>query len=358
MGTMGTLRSFGELLNNWLEEYLPNVLGQSDNTVKSYRTSWEQMITFLYREKGISADKITFDTFTFEVIMEFLDWIKKVRNCKDSTRNNRRAAIVKFAKYAQNYNFDAAYKFNVAAQKVPGKKQTDSRERAAMDREQTKIMLNLPDIHDRYGRRDITILNFLYASGCRSQELCNLKVKDIIFQDDGKASVHLHGKGKKERRIRISSMYASMLKKHLKYEKILNFKDHYVFVSQRNPQMSVVAVERIVAKYAKRAKQEYPELFSDIVITPHVFRHTTATHMLETGVPLMVVSRFLGHADIGTTLIYAKMSEKDVNEKLKNWDKTYWADYMDEPTDDENETMSDEDNNLAKIFKKQRTKVA
>ena len=354
MGTMGTLKSFGELLNNWLDEYLPNVLGKAENTVKSYTTSWEQMITFLYQVKGIPADEIAFDTFSFELIMEYLEWINKTRNCKDSTRNNRRAAIIKFAEYAQNYNFDAAYKFNVAAQKVPGKKQTDSRERAAMSREQTRIMLDLPDVHDRYGRRDITILNFLYASGCRSQELCNLKVKDIKFQDDGKASIHLRGKGKKDRRIRISNTYATMLRKHLKRENIQNFNDHYVFVSQRNPQMSVVAVERVVSKYVKRAKQEHSELFADIVITPHVFRHTTATHMLETGVPIMVVSRFLGHADLGTTLVYAKMSEKDVNEKLKNWDRAYWAEYMDEPLEENEESMSEEDKNLAKIFKNRR----
>ena len=71
MGTMGTLKSFGELLNNWLDEYLPNVLGKAENTVKSYTTSWEQMITFLYQVKGIPADEIAFDTFSFELIMEY-----------------------------------------------------------------------------------------------------------------------------------------------------------------------------------------------------------------------------------------------------------------------------------------------
>ncbi len=64
----------------------------------------------------------------------------------------------------------------------------------------------------------------------------------------------------------------------------------------------------------------------------------------------MVVSRFLGHADIGTTLVYARLSEKDVNEKLKNWDKAYWDNYMDEPLEGIDETISEEDRNLAKIF--------
>ena len=346
------MKTFAYLLNNWLDEYLPNVLGRSSNTVKSYRTAWVEMITFLYKEKNISAESIGFETFTFELIMEYLDWITKVKKSKISTRNSRRAAIVKFAEYAQNYDFDAAFKFNTAAKKVPGKKQTDSKEREPMSREQTKIILNLPDIYDRYGRRDLTILNLLYSSGCRAQELCNLMAKDIKFQDDGKASIHLRGKGKKNRRIRISSTYANILKKHMEREKIAKSSNCYVFRSQRNPQLSVVAVERIVSKYERRAKKEYPGIFSNIEITPHVFRHTTATHMLEAGVPLFVVSRFLGHADIKTTLIYANLSEKDVNEKLKNWDRTYWGDYMDEPLEDDGDILSDEEKNLAKIFNK------
>lgn len=352
MGKMGSIKSFGDLLNNWFDDYLPNVVGKSENTIKSYQKSWELMITFLFREKGIPAEDIKFETFTFDIIMEFLNWISTTRNCKDSTRNNRRAAIIKFAQYAQNYDFDAAFKFNIAAKKVPGKTLTDSREREPMTKEQIKVMLDLPDLYDRYGRRDLTILNFLYATGCRSQELCNIKVKDIRFQEDGKASIHLHGKGKKDRRIRISKVYAEILKKHLIKQRIINSNNSFVFVSQRNPQMSVVAIERIVTKYTERAKEQYPNLFSDIVITPHVFRHTTATHMLESGVPLMVVSRFLGHSDLATTLVYAKLSEKDVNEKLRNWDRQYWGDYMDEPYEEEDETMCLEDQNLAKIFKK------
>lgn len=182
MGTMGTLNAFGDLLNNWLEHYLPDVLGRSQNTVKSYKPAWASLISFLYREKGVAADKITFDVLTFELLMEFLDRVKKVRKTTGATRNSRRAAIVKFAEYAQNYDFDAAFKFYAAAKKLPGKKQTDSRERMAMSKEQTKAMLNIVDICDRYGRRDFTILNLLYATGCRAQELCDLKVKDVEMQ--------------------------------------------------------------------------------------------------------------------------------------------------------------------------------
>lgn len=351
MGSMGIIRSFGELLNKWTDDYLPNVLGKSKNTIKSYKTTWVQMITFLYLEKGIDADKITFDIFSFELIMEFLDWLKKENKIKDATRNNRRAAIVKFSEYAQNYNFDAACKFYSEAHKVPGKKVTDSCERIAMSKEQTKAFLNMPDINDRYGRRDQAILSFLYATGCRSQELCDVQVKDVKIQEDGKASIHLHGKGKKDRRIRISKKYADIVIKHIKRVNIANQHNHYLFASQRNSKMSLACLEKLVNKYYIRAIQSFSELFSGIKITPHTFRHTTATHMLEAGVPLVVVSRFLGHSDIQTTLIYAKLTEADVNEKLKDWDRKFWGEYIDEPSEgDEYDNQSDVKRNLSKIF--------
>lgn len=353
MGKMENLKkSFPELLNNWLDDYLPNVLGRSYNTIVSYKKAWELMVTFLFLKKNIPADKISFDIFSFDLIMEYLDWIDNERNCKDSTRNNRRAAIVRFAEYAQNYNFDAACKFYLAAGKVPDKKAQDSVERVAMNKEQTRIMLNLPDLKDRYGHRDLTLLNFLYGSGGRAQEVCDMKVKDVRFLESGHASIHFHGKGLKDRRIRIGKSCASLLRKHMQRTKVINQPNSYVFKTQRNPQMSVVAIERIVGKYASRAKKECFDDFSDIRITPHVFRHTTATHMLEAGVPLMVVSRFLGHSDIKTTLVYAKLSETDVNEKLRNWDRNYWGEYMEQPLENDDSGMTDTERNLSKIFSK------
>lgn len=351
MGSMGTASTFGDLLNKWLDYYLPEVVGRSENTIKSYKSSWISMITFLFQEKGIEADKITFDIFTFELIMEYLYWVKNTKKTTDATRNNRRAAIVKFAEYAQNYNFDAAFKFYIAAKKVPGKSQTDAKEREAMNKEQTKVMLNIVDINDRFGRRDHALLNILYATGCRGSELCGLMVKDVKKLDNGKASIYLRGKGRKNRKIRISKTYADILFGHMKRTHVINQPKSYVFVSQRNPQMSIAAIEKVVAKYYQRAKKQYPTLFSDITVTPHVFRHTTATHMLEAGVPLMVVSRFLGHSDVKTTQIYAKLSENDVNEKLRNWDKEYWGEYMDDPLEEEDvDSMTDAERNLAKIF--------
>ena len=309
MGKMGTVNRFSELIRDWSDEYLPTMRGDSPNTVKAYKGAWNLMIDFLYTEKNISADKITFSMLNMDLLMEFLQWIKQARGCKDSTRNSRLAAIAEFADYAHNRDFDAAVCFYTEVKKIPYIKLADAIERFAMSKEETQIMLSLPSIKDQYGYRDRCILTFLYASACRGQELCDLKVRDVKFTTTGKASILLHGKGGKTRRIRISPEATAILRTYMRRRGIENQGDQYVFISQRNPQMTVACVEHIVEKYYKKAKEKYSTLYVQPV-TPHVFRHTAATHMLEAGVPLMVISRFLGHAEITTTLVSMQKCQK------------------------------------------------
>ena len=352
---MGKVRpvenKFIETLNIWTKEYLPNSRGLSKNTIKSYQESWTQMIDYFYMVKGIPADKIQFDDLTFGSIIGFLDWIQKEKECRDSTRNSRLGAIRSFAKYAQNKDYHSATVFYVEAMKVPFKKPGDSITREAMTQEEIGLIINLPSPSDTYGYRDRTILTILYATACRGQELCDLRVKDVRFKSDGKASVKLTGKGNKTRMVRISEKPASTLKSFMNRQGISNQPDRYIFTTQSKCQMTVNCLEKIVKKYARVAKERYPKKFN-IAITPHVFRHSTATHMINEGVPLIVISRFLGHEYLATTEIYAKLSPSSVNEKLKEWDKKYWEKYMDEPLLEEPENeMTDLEKNRLKLFK-------
>lgn len=75
MGKMVAVNRFSELIRHWKDEYLPTLRGNSTNTIKSYKSTWNLMLDFLYVEKGISADKITFSMFTMDIIMEFLAWV-------------------------------------------------------------------------------------------------------------------------------------------------------------------------------------------------------------------------------------------------------------------------------------------
>ena len=353
MGKVRTVENkFIDTLNTWTSEYLPQGRGLSPKTVSSYETSWGLMIDYMYSIKGVPAEKIRFEDLDFDTIMGYLDWLQKEKGNKDSTRNNRLAAIRSFAKYAQNKDYKSATVFYAEAMKVPSKKAKDSEPRNAMTEEEMSIIAKLPSPKDTYGYRDRAILAFLYASACRGQELCDLKVGDIRFKDEGKASVKLTGKGAKTRRIRISENATTILRSFLKRQGILNQPDKYVFITQDKCQMTVNCLEKIVAKYATMAKKMHPDLFR-FKVTPHVFRHTAATHMVNHGVPIVVIQRFLGHEDISTTLLYAKLTQSTMDEALTDWDKRYWSKYMDEPYEDEQpEELSELEKNRAKVFRK------
>ena len=318
------------VLQKWLEDYLPNVEGKKKNTIKSYKDTWRLMMHY-YLQDGISPDDITFDSLTYHKVLGFLKWIEDTRNCKTSTRNGRLSAVSSFASYSLKVDFDAVHTFYDAIQKIPVKAVNDAEERAYFNHEEIKVLLDCPTPKDNMGMRDHVLLSYMYATGERSEEVCVTKVKDIRFLQDGKASVLIHGKGGKTRRIKIGEKPASIIKKYIQHRRIANQPEVFVFHSQRNDRMSLSCVEAVYKKYLRIARERSPSLFREKTYTPHSMRHTTAMHMLEAGVPLIVIKQFLGHKNIETTEIYAKMSPSAFNSKISNWDSKYWNEYIDEP---------------------------
>ena len=124
----------------------------------------------------------------------------------------------------------------------------------------------------------------MYASGARAQEICDLTVGDVLSGTQGVTLV-LHGKGGKVRRVGVPRNCANMLTEYLKRCGIEKQYQRHVFSSQTHEHMTVSCVEAIYAKYISASKQQYPELFRQKSYPPHSMRHTTASHMLEAGVP-------------------------------------------------------------------------
>ena len=105
--------------------------------------------------------------------------------------------------------------------------------------------------------------------------------------------------------------------------KLMTHKERHVFSSQTHEKMTVSCVEEIYSKYLEKAKQLYTNMFRGHY-TPHSMRHTTATHMLEAGVPLIVVKNFLGHVSLQTTQIYAEVTQDTMNRQLKAWNDKWF----------------------------------
>ena len=313
--------SFLDHLEYYLVTYLPAAKGLSSATVVSYKATFRILMNFMYSVKGIPADKVDFDILDDKLIMEFLDWLESARGCSVSTRNQRLSAITAFAMYAQNRDFDTATAFRNNVLKVPRKK-APRKGRSSLTRDEVRILFELPDVRTEIGLRDKTLLCFMYASGTRSQEVCDLTVGDIQFYPD-RAGINIHGKGQKVRRIGIPFEASMMLKKYIVHRGLASEFGAYVFSSQTHEHMTVSCVEEIFAKYIARAKREYPDQFRNDY-TPHSMRHTTATHMLEAGIPLVVVKNFLGHVSIQTTQIYTEISQDSVNRQLKSWNDKWF----------------------------------
>jgi len=313
---------FLDFLNAYISNYLPCAVGVSGNTIKSYKYAFRLLIEFMHRQKGIPADKITFENMNYETLSEFLSWIENERGCSASTKNQRLSALASFSEYAQNRDFAAASVFRSNINKIPAKK-APKKKRAVFSTQEVTILLRLPDDKKDTGLRDKVLLSLMYASGARAQEICDLKVGNIQFHPKG-ASLNIIGKGGKSRRIGIPVACASMVKQYLGHRNLNGKPERHVFSSQTHEQMTVSCIEEIFKKYVNIAKQENPLLFQEDSYPPHSMRHSTASSMLEAGVPMVVIKNFLGHASIQSTQIYAEISQNTVDKHLREWNEKWF----------------------------------
>lgn len=331
---------FLSLLESWFDTYLPTAKGLSPATIKSYKTAFRVLFEFMYSEKGINAGEIRFEDMTSDIITEFLNWLEAERKCSISTRNHRLSVLNAFSEYAQNRDFEAASVFRASLLKIPQKKGIAAK-RSYFTREEIKLLLSFPDTKTAIGKRDRALLCFMYASGARAQEVCELTVGDVTFFTD-KATVKLIGKGRKVRKISIPADAAAILIGYIEYRKIQDKYDRHIFSSQTHEKMTVSCIEEIFFKYVEKGKAEYLGHFREKSYTPHSMRHTTATHMLEAGVPLIVVKNFLGHSSIQTTQIYAEISQRTADRELKAWnDRWFLKKEESSTTDSENGMIPD-----------------
>ena len=313
--------TFMTLLEDYFETYMPYSRGLSPNTINSYKQSFLLLLRFMLEEKKKKADDIKFSDMTYDVLLEFFNWLENERNCKPVTRNQRLSALSAFSEYAQNRDFDAASIFRSAIIRIPVKK-AKKKSRAVFTRQEIKILLFLPDESYETGLRDKVLLSFMYATGARAQEICDLKVRDLRI-DGTTASVTLTGKGSKTRQVGITMKLASTLQNYITYRHIESFPNRHIFSSQTHEHMTVSCVEGIYKKYVTLAKKKHPELFLADSYPPHSMRHSTACHLLEAGVDIVTIKNILGHASLQTTQIYAEMSQDKVDKILTEWNETW-----------------------------------
>lgn len=166
---------------------------------------------------------------------------------------------------------------------------------------------NLTPIRKKSAVRDLAILELLFATGIRVSELCNIKMKEINL---GTGLIAINGKGNKKRLVRINARETlDALKRYNMLNGSTARYSDYFFVNRLGNRISPQSVRLMIKKYAKRAKISKK-------ITPHVFRHTYATLLLEADIDLTYIQHLLGHSSITTTQIYTHVNTRKIDKLL------------------------------------------
>lgn len=312
---MSKTNNFLHILSAYFTNYLPTSKGLSENSIRSYQYAFQLLFRFLKDEKGLLPKKVNFKDIEGPAIEEFLLWLEDSRTCSISTRNQRLSAVSAFASYAINRKPAEALGFYTAVSIIPFKKRPKHIP-VYLTLKEISILLKLPDGKTVISSRDKVLLSVLYATGARAQELCDITVGDIRFNE--KTSVKLVGKGNKGRIITIPDKCSKLLFEHLKGQRIIENPKRHAFSSQTHEHMTISCIEGIMKKYILQAKKQNPTLFLEKSYTPHSLRHSIAVHMLESGIPLPVIKNFLGHTSLESTMIYATVSEDLTNHYIKS----------------------------------------
>ena len=292
------------LIRDYLSVYLPDQRCCSPNTIKSYRETLNQLFDFVTAEKNVSLTDVTFDTLNSQTISDYLNWLEKECRCSISTRNQRLAGIRSFFKYAGRMDL-AVIAFQTDLEKVPFKK-TGSQTVDFMTEEALKAVLAQPDTSTKAGIRDLFFMILMYDTGARDREILDLRVKDFVA-DSKTPCVHLTGKGNKKRIVPVMAKTVEHFRNYVSiYHPRDGSKEQYLFYIIRNgilQPMSDDNASRFIKKYGKEAKGICPEVPDNL--HPHLFRHSRAMHLYRSGMPLALLSEWLGHAQLETTMIYA-----------------------------------------------------
>ena len=302
---------FGRYLSNYFLKYITQRTGYSDNTIKSYRDTFTIFLRYCNDVLRIKPEKLCFSKLNRKMIEEFLIWLEDTKNYSISTRNQRLAALHAFFRYLQieapEYMELCNSILSISSKKTP------MVEMNYLSIAAIKELLTTPDISYKEGRRDLAILSLLYDSGARVQELADVLVGDIRIK--GSATIRLTGKGNKTRIIPIMPQTINILKAYINDYGLFNESkvSTPLFFNKRQEKLTRAGISYILNKYIEIARKKCPDLFPNKV-SPHIFRHSKAMHLLESGVNLIYIRDFLGHSSVTTTEIYAK-SNPEVKRK-------------------------------------------
>ena len=275
-------------------------------TISSYRDTFRLLVNYLENQIHRCASEQRLEDWDAPGILGFLDHLEKDRKCCPRTRNARLAAIHCFMKYlCRRCPESSALAQRVLA--IPSKRHAQPLV-GYLSVQEVQAILDTPSGSTYSGRRDRLFFQLLYNTGARVSELVALNRQDF---DCTCQTVTLHGKGRKERTVPLWPKTARQVRQWL--DQLPQSPSTPVFANRFGTRVSRSGVEKRLRQTAHEAAHVCPSLRTRRV-SPHVFRHTTAMHLLQSGVDITSIALWLGHASIVTTHKYI---EADLEMKKK-----------------------------------------
>ncbi|AMC09983.1 tyrosine recombinase XerD [Lutibacter profundi] len=282
--------------------YLKIEKGLAKNSINSYSSDVKKLISYL-EENNITISPIT---ITEDTIQQFVYSISKNINARSQARLI--SGIRNFFDYLIFEDYRKENPTDLIESPKIGRKLPDT-----LSTEEIDLLIGAIDLSEPQGERNRTILETLYSCGLRVSELTNLKLSDLFF-DEG--FIRVIGKGNKQRFVPINlqtqkyiQLYISTIRIHLTIQK--GFEDT-VFLNRRGKNLSRVMIYTIIKNLAIKVGLKK-------TISPHTFRHSFATHLLERGADLRAIQQMLGHESITTTEIYMHLDKSFLKEVVNQF---------------------------------------
>lgn len=287
----------GPLLQVFFTEHLLQHKGVSTQTIASYRDTFRLLLQFVRDRTGVEPASLSLETLDASVILAFLDHLEAERKNGTRTRNLRLTAIRAFFRLAALSDpLNVGLATQVLA--IPVKK-ADRRLVGYLTRAEIDAILAAPNASTWIGRRDYTMLLALYNSGARVSEIIAVERRHLEFGPT--TYLQLLGKGRKERTIPLWPKTARALKQWLDDNAMAS--SSVVFPSSQRTPLTRSGVKFILGNAVAVARGTCPSLQAKR-ISPHTLRHTTAMHLLQSGVDMTVIALWLGHESTETTHKY------------------------------------------------------
>lgn len=289
------------LLGSWVRRFLlEHLVGErnlSGNTQRSYRDMLVLLLPYAARKVKKSVDRLSVTDLSSKLVRLFLTHLEEDRDCAPATRNQRLGGIHAFARFVGEHSPEHV-DWCSQIRLIPFKR-TSKPGITYLDKGEMESLLAAPDRRSAQGQRDYALLLFLYNSGARASEAADLKVGDF---DRHACAVELACKGRKYRTCPLWPITIEQMN-----ILTMNRAPHEaMFLNRRGEPITRFGVRAMVERNAARASLTAPSLLCKKV-GPHVIRHTSACHLLQSGVDINTIRGWLGHVSLTTTNIYAEI---------------------------------------------------